>query len=239
MSNEWCKCTSIFVLGHWEEYEKCPDILGACVTYLCELLVDAIVENEYKTFESNYKNLFGMLLLYQEYSRRELIQIKEKHRQSAVLAVYSNPIIEYSLISGYAYLWGEISGDSRWKEQIIEDAKMNVTKDDMGKKISEILSTVRSRMPALHHRDILHTHWSQRIENMLKCSGNISWKRDAFYEVYDGESKLLRAVISAKNDFDFLNCESYEIYAVVVLNQFLQEDERYRSQDRWEDKYYE
>lgn len=239
MSNEWCKCTSIFVLGHWEEYEKYPDILGACVTYLCELLVDAIVQNEYETFESNYKNLFGMLLLYQEYSRGELIQIKEKHRQSAVIAVYSNPIIEYSLISGYAYLWGEISGDSRWKELIIEDAKKNATKDDMGKKISEILSMVRSRMPAIHNRDILHTNWSQRIENMLKCSGKISWKSDMFYEVYDGESKLLKAVISEKNDYDFLNCEAYEIYAVVVLNEFLQEDERYCSQDGWEDKYYE
>lgn len=239
MSSEWCKCTSIFVIKHWEEYEKYPDILGACVTYLCELLVDAIVQNEYETFESNYKNLFGMLLLYQEYSRRELIQIKEKHRQGVVLAVYSNPIIEYSLISGYAYLWGEISGDSRWQELIIEDTKKNITKDDMGKKISEILSMVRRRMPAIHNRDILHTNWSQRIEKMLKCSGKISWKRDRFYEVYDGGSKLLKAVISAKNDFDFLNCESYEIFAIAVLNQFLQEDERYHSQDRWEDKYYE
>ncbi len=94
-------------------------------------------------------------------------------------------------------------------------------------------------MPAIHNRDILHTNWSQRIEQMLKCSGKISWKRDRFYEVYDGESTLLKAVISAKNDFDFLNCESYEIYAIAVLNQFLQEDERYHSQDRWEDKYYE
>lgn len=69
------------------------------------------------------KNLLGILLLYQEYSRKELIGIKETFRQSAVVAVYSNPIIEYCMISGYAYLWGELSCDEHWKELILEDAK--------------------------------------------------------------------------------------------------------------------
>ena len=109
MSSEWCKCTSNFVLNHWDIYENYPDILGACATYLCDILIEAIVDNEIDTFASNYKNLLGILLLYQEYSKKELIGIKETFRQSAVVAVYSNPIIEYCMISGYAYLWGEIS----------------------------------------------------------------------------------------------------------------------------------
>mgnify|MGYP007107715601 CR=1 FL=1 len=53
-------------------------------------LAEAIVDNEIDTFASNYKNLLGILLLYQEYSRKELIGIKETFRQSAVVAVYSN-----------------------------------------------------------------------------------------------------------------------------------------------------
>lgn len=239
MLTEWCKCTSFFVLEHWNTYEKYPDILGACVTYLCDILVEAIVENEFDTFASNYKSLFGIQLLYQEYSRKELVQIKEKYRQSAVFAVFSNPIIEYSMISGYAYMWGEISGDNRWKTLILEDTKSNITKDDMAKKICEILYSVRGRMPSIYHRDILHTSWCRKIENAFKSSEKLSWKRDMFYEVYGGDNKLLGAVLSEKNDYNFMKCAAYEIYAVVVLNQFLEEENRYRSCNRWEDKYYD
>ena len=239
MSSEWCKCTSNFVLNHWDIYEEYPDILGACATYLCDILIDAIVDNEIDTFASNYKNLLGILLLYQEYSRKELIGIKETFRQSAVMAVYSNPIIEYCMISGYAYLWGEISCDECWKELILEDAKRILVKDDMAKKFCEILSSVRYRMPAIHNRDVLHTGWKQRIESALKNSGNIIWKRNRFYEVYDGESKILKIILSEKNFHNFFRYEAYEIYAIVILNQFVDEENRYHSRDGWEGKYYE
>lgn len=238
MSSEWCKCTSNFVLNHWDIYEKYPDILGACATYLCDILIEAIVDNEIDTFASNYKNLLGILLLYQEYSRKELIGIKETFRQSAVVAVYSNPIIEYCMISGYAYLWGEISCDERWKELILEDAKRILVKDDMAKRFCEILSSVRYRMPAIYNRDVLHTGWKQRIESALKNSGNIIWKRNRFYEVYDGKSKILKIVLNNKNYHNLLRCEAYEIYAIVILNQFVDEENRYHSRDRWEEKYY-
>lgn len=239
MSSEWCKCTSNFVLNHWDIYEKYPDILGACATYLCDILIEAIVDNEIDTFASNYKNLLGILLLYQEYSRKELIGIKETFRQSAVVAVYSNPIIEYCMISGYAYLWGEISCDERWKELILEDAKRILVKDDMAKKFCEILSSVRYRMPAIYNRDVLHTGWKQRIESALKNSGNIIWKRNRFYEVYNGKSKILKMVLNDKNYHNLLRCEAYEIYAIVILNQFVDEENRYHSRDGWEEKYYE
>ena len=239
MSSEWCKCTSNFVINHWDIYEKYPDILGACATYLCDILIDAIVDNEFDTFASNYKNLLGILLLYQEYSRKELIGIKEKFRQSAVLAVYSNPIIEYSMISGYAYLWGEILSDEHWKDLILEDAKKNLAKDDMAKKFCEIIDSVHYRRPAIHNRDVLHTGWKQRLESALKNNGNINWKRNRFYEVYDGESKILKVVLNDKNDYDFLRYEACEIYAIVILNQFIDEENRYHSSDGWEERYYE
>ena len=238
MSSEWCRCTSNFVLNHWDIYENYPDILGACATYLCDILIEAIVDNEIDTFASNYKNLLGILLLYQEYSRKELIGIKEIFRQSAVVAVYSNPIIEYCMISGYAYLWGEISCDERWKELILEDAKRILVKDDMAKRFCEILSSVRYRMPAIYNRDVLHTGWKQRIESALKNSGNIIWKRNRFYEVYDGKSKILKIVLNNKNYHNLLRCEAYEIYAIVILNQFVDEENRYHSRDGWEEKYY-
>ena len=238
MSSEWCRCTSNFVLNHWDIYEKYPDILGACATSLCDILIEAIVDNEIDTFASNYKNLLGILLLYQEYSRKELIGIKETFRQSAVVAVYSNPIIEYCMISGYAYLWGEISCDERWKELILEDAKRILVKDDMAKRFCEILSSVRYRMPAIYNRDVLHTGWKQRIESALKNSGNIIWKRNRFYEVYDGKSKILKIVLNNKNYHNLLRCEAYEIYAIVILNQFVDEENRYHSRDGWEEKYY-
>lgn len=239
MSTEWCKCTGEFAIQNWESYEKYPDVLGACVTYLCDILVENLIDDDFEKFALNYKNLFGMQLIYQEYSRKELLSIKEQHKQSVVLAVYSNPIIEYSMISGYAYLWGEISGDERWKELVIEDTQKHIQKDEVGEKVASILQASQNRMPGFYPRHMLHTRWCQSIETMIRKKETLCWKYGRFYEEYDGESKLLKAVLSKKNHYDLLNYDSYEIYAIAVLNQHIEEDKRYHSRDGWEEEYYE
>lgn len=78
----------------------------------------------------------------------------------------------------------------------------------------------------------------QRVESALQNNGNIIWKRNKFYEVYDGKSNLLKVVLNEKNAHKFLRYEAYEIYAIVILNQFLDEDYRYHTRDGWEEKYY-
>lgn len=231
----WCKCTADFVLEHWDKYDDYPDILGACAAYLCEILIDAIVDNDFETFSSNYKNLLEILLLYQEYSRRELLKIRESYRESAVFAVYSNPIIEYSEISGYAYLWGEICGDNRWKELVVNDAKEKIAGKDLGKIMCTVLQSLQKRMPALYNRDILHTTWRQRVEYCFRHNENLQWKRTRFAQVYDGSSQLLKAVLGEKDRLQFLRCEAFEIFAIMVLNPLVSEEDRYHSQYGWEE----
>lgn len=94
----------------------------------------------------------------------------------------------------------------------------------MARRICEILSSVRYRMPAIYNRDVLHTGWKQRIESALKNSGNIIWKRNKFYEIYDGKNKILKIVLNDKNSHNLLRCEAYEIYAIVILKSVLYDE---------------
>ena len=53
-----------------------------------------------------------------------------------------------------------------------------------------------------------------------------------------GKSKILKIVLNDKNSHNLLRCEAYETYAIVILNQFVDEENRYHSRDGWEEKYY-
>lgn len=41
-----------------------------------------------------------------------------------------------------------------------------------------------------------NTGREQRVESALQNNGNIIWKRNKFYEVYDGKSNLLKVVLN-------------------------------------------
>ena len=76
------------------------------------------------------------------------------------------------------------------------------------------------------------------MEQAFIDSDLIKWKQDKFYEVYDGESKLINAVLGVKDRFDLFRCEGYDIYAIIVLNSYLGEEEKYSSISNWEQRYY-
>lgn len=235
----WGQSTVLFMTKHWDDYKQFPDFLGDYITYLCELLIDLIIANDYEMFALNYKKLFTTLLLYQEYTYKDLMKIKDIFQQPAAIVAYIKPMIEYSEISAYAYLWGEILNDERWKEIVISDTKENIVEKDRAKDIMTMIKVMNERGMGLYNSDILRMNWKRRIDKAFQDSNKIKWRVDWFYEVYDGESQLLKNVIGVKSEYEFIRYDAYEIYVIVVLNQFVQQDDKYRSRDHWEDELYE
>lgn len=242
LPKKWSKCASLFTLDNWENYNKYPDLLGACYNYLCEYLIESLENFDFELFVSNYNYLWKIALLYQELSRKELMQIKETYRQDSVLAVYSNPIIEFCEISGYAYLYGEITGDNRWKiviENCFKENINNMKEDNQNicERVVSILNIPNCLRPAIYNRNVIHTSWRQRVEKKIKHMDILKWKQERFMQILDSENKLLQAVIGYNDEFKILHCEAYEIFAIEILNKYLPENKKYVSRSKWEKKY--
>ena len=234
---KWCQCASFFTVQNWKSYDKYPDLLGACYNYLCEFLLESIEENAYEDFAENFDKLPGMALLYQGISKEELKEMKGAHQQGAVIAVYSNPIIELGEIAGYAYVWGEISGDGRWKELLytVFEKRIGLEKE-LCEQMINIYEIKKGRRTAIYNRDTIRTGWRQRMEQAFIENGNLQWRRERFMEILDTENVFLKAVIGHKDYHRLLHCKAYEVFAVMILNNFLPEEKKYRSINKWEDE---
>ena len=234
---KWCQCASFFTVQNWKSYDKYPDLLGACYNYLCEFLLDSIRVNSYEDFAENFDKLPGMAFLYQGISMEELKEMKEAHQQSAVMAVYSNPIIELGEIAGYAYIWGEISGDSRWKELLytVFEKRIGLEKE-LCEQMANIYEIKKGRRVAIYNRDTIRTGWKQRMEQAFVENGNFQWRREHFMEILDTQNSFLKAVIGHKDSHRLLHCKAYEVFAVMILNNYLPEEKKYRSISKWEDE---
>lgn len=234
---KWCRSTMHFVKENWNSYNKYPDVLGACYMYLCELLIETIETENFEIFKENYENLFEIMLLYYEYCKQELYSITNNSQNIQTISLCTNPIVEFGMISGYAYLWGELSNDSRWKDLVLSSTNNKIAKGNYVDYICQILQAVSDNFPFICSHDILHNQWIRRMNIMFEEKGKISWKESHFRYEYDGDSKLLKLVLNNKGNSNFLKYNAYEIYAIVVLNRFLSVEKRYHARNRWETKY--
>lgn len=234
---KWCRSTIHFVKENWNSYNEYPDVLGACYMYLCELLIETIETEEFEVFKENYENLFDIMLLYYEYCKQELYPITNSSQNIQTISLRTNPIVEFGMISGYAYLWGELSNDSRWKDLVLSCTNNKIVKGNYIGNMCQILQTVSDSFPFIRSHDILHNQWIRRMNIMFEEKGKISWKESHFRYEYDGDSILLKLVLNNKENSDFLKYKAYEIYAVAVLNRFLSVDKKYHARDRWEKEY--
>lgn len=239
--NKWSKCASLFALHNLAEYDYYPDFLGLCYNNICDYLIQTIADNEYNSFKNAFLHLWSVVSIYQEISRKELLKIKEPYKQDAVISSLCNPIIEYGLVSGYAILWGEISGNSNWKELVLScfDNIVKATKENgqnLCEQIASMLNTPNILRPAIYQKSIIHTGWKQTIERAFIGSGCIKWKQQGFYEIIDSQNVLLQKIIGIKSEFDLFSIEAYEIFAILVLNNYLEDEKKYKSRSGWENE---
>ena len=238
---KWSECASLFALHNLAEYDNYPDFLGLCYNSVCNYLIQTIADNDYVSFKNAYLHLWSLVSIYQEISRKELIRIKEPYKQDAVISALCNPVLEFGLISGYSILWGEISGDDSWKEIVVSyfDNIVKATGENshnLCEQIASMLNTPNILRPAIYQKSIIHTGWKQSIERAFEDSGHIKWKQQGFYEIIDSSSELLQKVIGIKSEFELFSIEAYEIFAILVLNNYLEDEKKYKSRSGWENE---
>lgn len=241
MPKNWSKCATAFALNNWSDYDKYPDLLGLCYNNICDYLVKAIAHNEFENFKNTYCHLLTVVLVYQDLSRRELSTIKEPYKQNAVIATLCSPILEFGYISGYAFLWSEISGNNGWKELIKSNFDKTIQtygeqSHDLCIQIAAMLNAPTLLRPAIYSRSIIHTQWKQIIEKSFCSSGYIKWKQQGFSETIDTSNQLLKKLINSKSDFELLSIEAYELFAIFILNTHLEKDKKFKSRTGWENE---
>lgn len=238
------KCCGETTLAHWRDREDFPDSLGFCYNQLCEYLVVAIEDDDFESFKSAYSGFFGVVLLYHEYVRSDVVKIKELHKQSAVFHVVTAPLIEYAIISGLAILWGEFSENRQWKELVDAELSEFVSKDEKKReiltKIIEMLSYRKGHMLGIGNRDLIQTNWVQRITNSIRVSGLCHYEyKDWGIKVLKTESTLLKAFCGTSFENLGFADNVEDLYLILCLNQYVPSEKQYESRSKWEKNLHE
>jgi len=222
-----------FTFEHWDGNDNYPDMLGQCYHYLCEYLMRALVRIDYEAFESGYSELMGIMLLYQEFTRRDVREIKEAYKQKYVVIQIARPLIEYSAISGYAYLWGELV-DPKWKTLVASTLENDFSKR---KESSEKLYTQWVELAAFWEGDLQQIEWQQRIARTIQDNNLLEYEHvvPLGSPVIKTENQFVRAFLGADPRLMF-NGEAHEIHLVLSINKYLPTDKHFESRWKWEEE---
>ncbi len=239
---KWISCSCHFSVEKYENTDQFPDYLGECYNRVCEFLITSLEKEDFESFSKAYRNFGSTAFLYQEVIRKDLLAIKEAHMQDSVCNVIANPIVEFANISGYAYLLGEMSDKDYWKDLIEKEFKLlldKISNDDVSsaeicEKISINLNIKKFTRPAIYNRDVIHTEWKQRFERKMIGSDYLSWKNTSFRRECNNKSDLLKAIIGEPECGFILRYEAFEIFAIKVLNKYLDEGKQFKSSSGWE-----
>ena len=234
-------CSRHVTLDHWTNRTNYPDLLGQCYNYLCEYILSSIETDDFELFKASYKDFFSVMLLYQEYVRTDIVQIKERHLQQSVFRIFAVPVLEFSKLSGFAILWGEFSKNPDWKNFV--EAELNsfikntpTEAITILEQITEIAVTAKRPLLGIGNRSLLHTKWEQRITAAIRQS--------EFFQVTHGpyfsaelvtESKIIKTFCRS---FEYhLASDSEDIYFLLCVNPHLDEDKKFKSRYQWEDEH--
>lgn len=244
LPNLLIRCSSTYAINHWENRENGPDFLGLCYNQISEALIRAIENNNYSQFETLYKDYFGLVLLYHEYVRTDVIKHKEKHMAGIVFHVATAPFFEYALISGLAIIWGEFIGDSKWMELVQNSSSSYFEKSP---KSEIIISTMAQYLQQRQHdilgignRDFLQTGWVQRIGHAISQNPAFAIEYAGFNKKLKTDSKLLTCYCGSSLMGDSLDLiDPEDVYMVTAVNKYLPDGQKYKSRYGWEKNYAE
>ena len=236
------KCSVHYAVDHWKNREDSPDFLGLCYNHISEALIRSIERDDFQEFQEIYKDYFGLVLLYQEYVRTDVIKHKEEHMAGIVFHVATAPFAEYALISGLAIIWGEFKEENCWKDLVDSVLQRFVEQDEGNKRILQIFAKqlqARQRdILGIGNRDILQTGWTQRIEHSISESPKFETEYDHFSERLKTDSKLLSEFCGSILFHGSVELhDSEDVYMIVSVNKYLPDDQKYQSRSGWERDY--
>jgi len=239
------KCCGSFALKHWDNREDFPDFLGFCYNRLCESLISSIEHSDFTAFKTVYKDFLPLSLQYFEYVRTSVIQNKTPCEQNDVFHTATAPLVEFAMISGFAILWGEFVEDLEWRKTVDNEIKRYVSEKPLENiqilyDITKRVQTRRNISMRIRKRDIIQMVWEGRIaQAIMGCDKFRIVYRSPFRPELDTNSKLLRAFIDLFGSPYIYLHNVEDIFFIISVNPYLEDDYKYKSSSGWEAKLHE
>lgn len=235
------KCSSIFALSHNTNRTEFPDLLGYCYNLICDSLITSIAVDDYETFASLYDGFLGTALLYQEYIRADLVNPANNYNRRAALGVFASPLVEFSMISGFAILWGEFTDAPGWRKSVEKELEpyKDVSDADKHSLLPKIISTIQSHKSirfGIGNRDSVQTGWKQLVSAAMRNHPNYKETYGDHFDKYiDSKSKLFSAFSRHHlADFGVLE-DTEELFLVICINPHVKDEEKFHTNSKWEE----
>lgn len=235
------KCSGIFALTHDVNRTDFPDLLGYCYNLICDSLVTSITENDHETFASLYDGFLGTAILYQEYIRADLVNPANNYNRQAIFRVFASPLVEFSMISGLAILWGEFTEKSEWRSAVEKELEpykdiKNADKHSILPKIISTIQTYRSIRFGIGNRDIIQTGWEQSVSAAMRNHPNY---KEAYGDHFDKYISSNSKIFSAFSRHHFANFGVLEdtdaFFLVLCINPHVKDEEKFHTDSKWEE----
>lgn len=206
-----------------ENYGNKPDIIGRELASLEEWIVDCIAENDIGSFEKIYSEFRKIVLGYILILNKELESNGENLNPNWVFKQNITPVIDFIQISGYAYLWGEVTQNMQWinvlknfsknqKENIYllqlyrswNSTQLPITSErkfEWDKVISDKIEE-GNYLKFQYHRDVCRWDIESKstvVKNCVKCFYNNQLELQNIDEVYP--SKILNYCVPIENQY--------------------------------------
>ena len=235
------KCSSIFALSHNTNRTEFPDLLGYCYNLICDSLVTTIADDDYETFESLYDGFLGTALLYQEYIRADLVNPANNYNRQAAFAVFASPLVEFSMISGLAILWGEFTDAPEWRKSVEKELEpyKDVSDADKHSLLPKIISTIQSYKSIrfiIGNRNSVQIGWEQLVSAAMRDHPNYKEAYGDHLDKYISSKSKIFSAFSRHHLADFGVLEdTEELFLVLCINPHVKDDEKFHTDSKWEE----
>lgn len=235
------KCSSIFALTHSDNRTNFPDLLGYSYNLICDSLIKSIVENDYETFASLYDGFLGTTLLYQEYIRADLANPINNYNRQFAFGVFASPIVEFSMISGLAILWGEFIDSEEWRTVVEKELDPYKDTNDANKYgiLPKIISTIKAHKSirfGIGNRDTIQIGWEQSVSRAIRNHPNYKEEYGNHFDKYVKSNSKIFSAFSRHHLADLGVLEdTEELYLVLCINPYVKDEEKYHTNSKWEE----
>ena len=235
------KCSSIFALSHIADRTEFPDLLGYCYNLISDTLITSIASNDYEGFASLYNGFLPTALLYQEYIRTDLVNPANNYNKQAALRVFASPIVEFSIISGLAILWGEFTDESKWRNAVENEIKpyKDASNIDKHKVLLCIIDTIKNQKSiycGIGNRNFIQTGWEQLVSSAIRNHPNYKEEYGEHFDKYISSNSRIFSEFSRNHFADFgVLQNTEELFLVLCINPYVNDDEKFHTNSKWEE----
>lgn len=225
----------------FEEVDKLkidfPDVIGYLYNNYVEKIFNIIMNDELDLFKEELSK-FYFITNYQE---KNIRKTKTNFNDYYNAKVTISPVIEYMTICGYACLWGDLVQNEEWKktvEKVLDDSDSKecirqISICDIEKKVGKV--------PGILYRDFISYNFERVFFNKVENEKLLNVSIIDHYGQVEivTENMVLKNFINIRQYSNKNNISVeplYEYYAVSILNNKVDERDRYVTKNGWDEK---